>query len=214
MSDRRTGWLILIGALLALVLVPFVLFEDLSNAVTRWMLDATRSPVVLASGVAALLAVDVLLPVPSSIVSTGAGALLGAVWGTLASAAGMTAGCAGGYWLGRRFGRAGATRVVGAAELARAEGALTGFKEIALLVCRPVPVLAEASVVAAGTLRVPFLRFIAVVTIANVAVSAWYASIGSMARDRTTFVIAFLLAAVLPALALAARTCWSGRGQR
>lgn len=204
----------LIGALLALVLVPFFLFEDLSNAVTRWMLDATRSPIVLAAGVAALLAVDVVLPVPSSIVSTGAGALLGAVGGTLTSAAGMTAGCAGGYWLGHRLGRTGATRVVGAAELARAEGALTGFKEVALLVCRPVPVLAEASVIAAGTLRVPFPRFIAVVTVANVVVSAWYAAIGSMARDRTTFVIAFLVAAILPALALLGRKWWTGRGQR
>jgi uncharacterized membrane protein YdjX (TVP38/TMEM64 family) len=203
----------LIGALLALVLVPFFLLEDRSNAVTHWLLDATRSPAVLAAAVAALLAVDIVLPVPSSIVSTGAGALLGAAWGTLASAAGMTAGCAGGYWLGHRFGRAGATRVVGPAELARAEEALSGFKELALLACRPMPVLAEASVVAAGTLRVPFPRFIAVVTIGNVAVSAWYASIGSMARDRTTFVMAFLVAAILPALALLGRRWWSGRGR-
>jgi len=204
----------LIGALLALVLVPFFLFEDLSNAVAHRILDAARSPMALASGVALLLAVDVVLPVPSSIVSTGAGALLGVVWGTVASAAGMTAGCAVGYWLGYRFGRPGATRVVGAGELARAEEALSGLREIALLACRPVPVLAEASVVAAGTLRVPFARFMIVVAGANVAVSAWYASIGSMAHDRTTFVIAFLVAAILPGLALLGRKWWSRRGGR
>ncbi len=187
----------LIGALLALVLVPFFLFEDLSNAVAYRVLDATHSPLTLALGVATLLAVDIALPVPSSLVSTAAGALLGAGWGTLASTVGMTIGCAVGYWIGHRLGRAGATSVVGAEELARAEDAISGFREIALLACRPVPVLAEASVVAAGTLGVPFPRFLSLVTFANVAVSAWYAAIGSTARDRTTFVIAFLVAALL-----------------
>src|SRR5687768_16900574 len=152
----------LAGALLALVIVPFLFFEELSNAVTHRLLDATRSPVTLASAIATLLAVDVFLPVPSSVVSTGAGALLGAGWGTVASAVGMSAGCVLGYLLGRHLGRPGAIKLVSEAELARAEVAIARFREIAVVACRPVPVLAEASVIAAGTLRVPFLRFLVV----------------------------------------------------
>jgi uncharacterized membrane protein YdjX (TVP38/TMEM64 family) len=204
-SDHRFGWLILVGALLALVLVPFLLFEGTSNAIAASLLETTRSRPVLALTIAALLAVDVLLPVPSSIVSTGAGTLLGFAWGTAASAVGMTAGCLVGYWVGRRLGRAGAIKVVGESELTRAESAVSSMRDVALLVCRPVPVLAEASVVAAGTLRIPFARFAVVVATANVAVSAWYASIGTTAVDRRTFVLAFLVAALLPGLALLGR---------
>lgn len=211
MRAPRSGWLILVGALLALVLVPFLIFEEWSNAIAASLLDSTRSRPLLALVVAVLLALDVFLPVPSSLVGTAAGTLLGFVPGMLASTAGMTIGCCAGYWIGRRLGRAGALKVVAAGELARAEVAVSSFKDVALLACRPVPVLAEASVLAAGTLRVPFRRFVAVVTLANVAISAWYASIGTLAVDRTTFVLAFLVAAMLPALALFGRRLWLGR---
>jgi membrane protein DedA with SNARE-associated domain len=85
------------------------------------------------------------------------------------------------------------------------------MRDVALLVCRPVPVLAEASVVAAGTLRVPFARFAVVVAAANVAISAWYASLGATAVNTRTFVVAFLVAALLPGLALLGRR-WFVRG--
>jgi uncharacterized membrane protein YdjX (TVP38/TMEM64 family) len=210
-KEHRFGWLILIGALLALVLVPFFLFEDLFNSVSATMMQSAASRPLLALIVAALLALDVLLPIPSSIVSTGAGTLLGFPWGTAASAVGMTAGCLVGYAIGQRLGRVGATRVVGAAELARAEATVASFKDVALLACRPVPVLAEASVVAAGTLRVPFARFLVVVTAANIAISAWYASLGSKATDRTTFVLAFLVAACLPGVGMLVHRLWTRR---
>jgi uncharacterized membrane protein YdjX (TVP38/TMEM64 family) len=202
---------VLIGTLVALILVPFALFETPSTDFSNRVLAAARSRATASLVIGGLLAADVLLPVPSSVVSTAAGTLLGFVWGTIASASGMTAGCVLGYWIGRRFGRAGAVKLVGPKELARAETTLAGFREIALIACRPVPVLAEASVVAAGTLRVPFIRFLAIVTSINVAISAWYASIGSVATDARTFVAAFLVAALLPAIGLLGRAMWVRR---
>lgn len=211
MIDRRFGWWVLLGTLVAFILVPFALFETTSTDFSNRVLAAARSPATASLVIGSLLAADVLLPVPSSLVSTAAGTLLGFVWGTMASAVGMTAGCVLGYWIGRRFGRAGAAKVVGPEELARAEATLAGVRQIALIACRPVPVLAEASVVAAGTLRVPFVRFLVIVTTVNVAISAWYASLGSVAVDARTFVGAFLIAALLPALGLLGRAMWARR---
>jgi len=80
-------------------------------------------------------------------------------------------GCVGGLWAagalaGYALGRSGTPavrRFVGQAELARAERLVQRFGSAVLVVCRGVPVLAEASVVVAGTARVRFATFAAAV---------------------------------------------------
>jgi hypothetical protein len=48
---------------------------------------------------------------------------------------------------------------------------------IALMVCRPVPLLAEATVVVAGLTRLATLRFIAACAVANVFVALLFAGV-------------------------------------
>jgi len=208
---RAAGWWLIAGAVAALIIVPFVLFADDVTALSDRMLAAADSPRTRAAVIVALLASDVLLPVPSSIVSTAAGALLGFQLGTAASALGMTLGCLVGYGLGWRLGRAGATRLVGAQELERAASRVGRFRELAVLACRPVPVLAEASVVAAGVIHAPLARFVLVVSGANIAISAWYAAVGSTAASRWEFVLASLVAFLLPALGVFGHRLWTRR---
>jgi len=52
----------------------------------------------------AVLAVDLLLPVPSSMVATLGGAELGVVTGTACAWLGLTISAVAGWWLGRRAG--------------------------------------------------------------------------------------------------------------
>jgi uncharacterized membrane protein YdjX (TVP38/TMEM64 family) len=208
---RRSGWWIIAGLIVALVIVPFLLFADQVTAFSDRTLAAADSPLARASIVVALLASDVLLPIPSSIVGTAAGALLGFQLGTAAAALGMTLGCMVGYGLGRRFGRAGASRLVGPQELERAAARAVRFGEVAVLACRPVPVLAEASVVAAGVIRAPFARFLFVVAGANLAISAWYAAVGATAATQWEFVLASLIAFLLPAAGVFGHRAWRRR---
>jgi uncharacterized membrane protein YdjX (TVP38/TMEM64 family) len=172
-------WLLLAAILLALILVPFALFEDSMTAWARDFLMRPQASWILASGIAALLAGDLLLPVPSSIVSTAAGALLGFAAGTLASWAGMTAGCVLGYWLGVRAAREPARRILGEAEMLRMVRAQRRWGAWTVLLLRPIPVLAEASVVYAGMGALPFHRFLALTAAANLAISAVYAYLGA-----------------------------------
>ena len=175
-------WLALACVVLAAILVPFALLQEPITQWTQEWLARPQAPWVLGVGIAALLASDVLLPVPSSLVSVGAGALLGFGGGAFASAAGMTLGCIFGYWVGRRGARHPAEKLLGHGEMAKLERAHLRWGEWMVLLMRPVPVLAEASVVFAGMGSMRFSRFLAMTTLANVAISAAYAWMGANAR--------------------------------
>jgi uncharacterized membrane protein YdjX (TVP38/TMEM64 family) len=203
MQSRSTlaVWTLVWTAILALILVPFFLWEEAIFAWVRELLDRGRAQPYLGLLLAAVLAGDILLPVPSSLVSTAAGVLLGFAAGTLVSLAGMTAGCALGYALGR-FARAGLLdRIVGPDQLGKATASAARWGDWAVVICRPVPVLAEATVVVAGLTRRPWTRFLLLTTLANLGVSAAYALVGAYSLTAGSFLLAFAGALGIPALA-------------
>ena len=60
-----------------------------------------------------------------------------------------------------------------------------------IVLSRPVPVLAEASVIAAGFTGMPFAKFAALSALSNLGISAAYAYTGATAADRESFLLAF-----------------------
>jgi uncharacterized membrane protein YdjX (TVP38/TMEM64 family) len=96
-----------------------------------------------------LLIADVLLPVPSSIVMVAHGALFGVLWGTILSLLGSVGAAAFGFAIGRRGGAL-LERVVTPAERARASSILVRWGTLAIIVTRPVPLLAETVAIMAG----------------------------------------------------------------
>jgi uncharacterized membrane protein YdjX (TVP38/TMEM64 family) len=190
----------LLGALLlAVILVPFAVAGARMDAwsVARLQALADRRALV-ALLVAGLLAADVLLPVPSSIVATLAGATLGFAGGTLATLAGMTAGCALAYGIGRSVGAPAAARLVGADQAARLRPLARRHGDWGLVLTRAVPVLAEASTLMAGAAAMPFARFMAVTTAANLGIAAVYAAVGAFAASVQSFFLALAGAVLVP----------------
>ena len=188
-------WVLLIG----LVLLPFVLFEQPFNEFAAYVTRSETSRWLVAAAVFSLLAFDVFLPVPSSIVSTGAGALLG-FWGGAATVwTGMMAGCLLGYAVGQR-GSAAAGKLVGADGLERAAAIVRKYGDLTIVLCRPVPVLAEASVVFAGLVRAPFARFARLTLVSNLGIALGYSAFGAYSLSLDSFLIAFAGALVLPGL--------------
>jgi uncharacterized membrane protein YdjX (TVP38/TMEM64 family) len=162
--------------LLALVLVPFLAF---GGAVEARSQDAMAGPpAALAVTGAALLALDALLPVPSSIVATAMGATLGAWPGTLVNTVGLTAGCL----LGLLVGRSGspiAERILGRLLYARFVAWVQRYGIAAVLLCRAVPVLAEVSVIALGAARGRPGPILAAAAVADLGLGAVYAFAGA-----------------------------------
>ena len=103
---RRTSHLLFVLTLAAIAvpLIPFLLFGTRLDRIVGQWLDPLPSVPVMAGLEVAVLAADLLLPVPSSVVATLGGAHLGIALGTCCAWLGMTAGAAAGWWLGRVAG--------------------------------------------------------------------------------------------------------------
>jgi len=204
-KEKKKQWLFFCVIILAFILLPFFLFGEHIDSWTRDFLEsASGQPILVAIVLGLLLGTDILLPVPSSIVSTAAGLLLGFIGGTLTSLAGMVISCLVGFWLGAKFGRPLASRMIGAGELQWLEDKGRRFGDWVIVVARPIPVLAEASVLFAGMSRMPVNRFVMLSTLSNLAISAVYAAIGAMSATVNSFLLAMAGSILVPWLAMIA----------
>jgi uncharacterized membrane protein YdjX (TVP38/TMEM64 family) len=203
LSRTSVRWTFLVFLVLAFILVPYFLFATQLEAWTEGVLEAAADrSVLIAAFLAAVLAVDIVLPVPNSLVSTAAGFFLGFPVGTLVAWIGNTVSCILGYWLGARFGRPVANRLVGADELERLEEAAGRLGDWVIVISRAVPVMGEASVLFAGMSRMPIGRYLLVMTLSNLGMSAIYAAVGAFAAEVNTFLLAFLGACLVPGIAM------------
>jgi len=207
-------WAVIWIVLITLVLLPFFLFEDQFNAFAARVTSGDTAAGVAAFSIFALLALDIVLPVPSSIVSTAAGVLLGFWRGAAVIWLGMTVACLAGYFLGARASGM-ARRFVGDDGLRRAETLSRRYGDWTILICRPVPVLAEASVIFAGLIRAPFGRFAWLTTGSNLGIALGYAAFGAYSMRLDSFLVAFVGALAIPGVLMAlARLTFAKRGDR
>ena len=207
MRETRTGgWrtpVLLTLSLAAVIVVPFLAWgEPIERALSRAIADARGRPLAAASVLGGALAADILLPVPSSLVSTSCGAILGFWRGLFVSLAGMTVACVWGFGLGRLFGRPLVRRLAGERDLERFSALAERHGQWAVVLARAVPVLAEASVLLAGAGRYSAPRFFALTTLANAGISAAYSAAGACAAGADAFALAFAGAVGIPWLAL------------
>ncbi|HYI00151.1 TVP38/TMEM64 family protein [Hyalangium sp.] len=182
-GNALAGWAGFCGLLLAAILVPFFLFGERVEAAASAFLSARPPDWQVALVLGGLLAVDIVLPVPSSLVSTAAGGLLGFWLGTAASWTGMMVSCLVGYQLGARAGAPALRRMAGEAERARVARMAARHGRWFLLIFRAVPVLAEISIVFAGVSRMRRREFLLVSAISNLGISAIYAALGGSAAS-------------------------------
>lgn len=189
-------------ALFAAIIIPFAIWGDQFEAYgARLLHDATPS-VALATTLVALLAGDLVLPVPSSLLAVGTGAVFGIVGGTALITLGLSIGAWVGYEVGRSAGQAGVARWVDDAQRERLE-AFAAKRGLGLLVAlRAVPVLAEASVVVAGSSGMPRGRVLLSTTLANLMVATIYAAAGSIASDTGSLELAAMAGVGVPGLAM------------
>ena len=199
--------LLMLVLALAVPIVPFLIFGDPLERRIEEMIRGSMPRAAMAGLVVGLLATDIVLPVPSSAVSTVSGRALGFWPGAAASWLGMTLGAVAGFGLARAFGRPLALRLSGADDLDRIDVAAGRFGPLVLVLARPVPVMAEASVLLLGATRLPWGRFLIPAALSNLGIAAAYAALGTCVR----LPIAIAASLALPLVAAAAtRRFWPG----
>ena len=137
--------LIILVALLVPI-VPFAIIGELPGE--QWLSHQDGNALTFAISGAAILLLDIVLPLPSSIVGTLIGARLG-FWAGLAT---IWLGLTSGHCLGFLLARLALQRVN--AQMAEVPTLLVVF------LSRPVPILAEATALAAGASTIPFWHFL------------------------------------------------------
>ncbi|MBN1953577.1 MAG: VTT domain-containing protein [Anaerolineae bacterium] len=203
LNNATFRWIVLWTIILAIILVPFILFGAQIEGWTEHFLDTTADkPGWVSLVLGSLLALDVFLPVPSSMASTAAGFILGFLRGGITSLLGMTVSCLAGFWVGNHFGRPVAQKLVGSKELERMEELGRRFGDWVIVVSRPVPVLAEASVLFAGMSRMPLRRYVLLSLLSNLAISAVYAAVGAYSATVDSFLLAFGGSILVPLAAM------------
>jgi membrane protein DedA with SNARE-associated domain len=173
----RSGWFriaLFVLALFLLVLVPFFLLETQINELTSRLLNDDRSYAVIFMLVVLGLSLDIFLPLPSTVIAATGAVLLGGVPALIAVWLGLSIACVLGYEFGASAGHATLKRMVSDKQLARLAWMENRIGLGALVVCRFVPVLAEVSVLMAGSAGVSRPVFYPLCVTANIAVAYTY----------------------------------------
>jgi uncharacterized membrane protein YdjX (TVP38/TMEM64 family) len=180
-----------ISLLLLFPLIFFLIVEQLNVPILtdpRYLMQARSVSVALVA--IALLTADIFLPVPSSLVMITNGAVFGVVLGTLLSLLGSLGAGLIGFLLGRRAGSL-LARFVPPEPLLQANQLLKKWGLLAIIVTRPMPLLAEMTVIVAGTSTIGW-KNMALATFAGSLPSAvLYALTGATAASSDNVWLAF-----------------------
>ena len=184
--------MVIIAALLIPIL-PFVIIGELPGE--KWLSSTDDDALLFGLTGSGLLTIDILLPVPSSIVGTLLGARLG-FWAGLIS---IWAGLMVGNLLGYAIARFAATRLRSwLPEFPRATTLAFVF------LSRPVPVVAEAMSLTAGATRMAILPYVSACAAGNLIYASVLAGNGAALVPNALVGPGLIVPMLLPVIAWAA----------
>ncbi len=146
----------------------------------RGLGQSTGSSAIVAAIIIGLLVVDLLLPVPSSVVMAVSGMLLGPFIGGIVSFLGAMAAACLGFWACRLGGAKAYRRLVSEAEVGKSSDWFRRYGVIAIVVSRPIPMLTEILSCLAGLTELPFRTFFFAALLGTLPICFVYSIVGSL----------------------------------
>jgi membrane protein DedA with SNARE-associated domain len=193
--------LFIIALVLLVPIVPFCFLGDgFERELENWFSQRISST-ELAWTVVLLLASDIVLPIPSSLLSTLAGSRLGILNATCLSWLGMMIGSILGFGLARWIGPPLVQRFAGAEDLESLHRLAKHYGALTLAITRPLPIFAEAAVLLLGMSRLSWKTFLTVACLSNGAIALVYACLGWFAFQQGHLAIALAASLALPLFA-------------
>ncbi len=197
---KRT--LILVASVAGAIIASKILLENvlgirLEPLLERWIAHAGGGS---ATTIIALLAADLFLPIPSSLIMVLSGAAFGVGWGALLSLIGSV----GGEWLGfelvRHYGRRASARIVGDDEIDRLSRVFARHGAAAVAVTRALPVVMETMSVVAGLSTMTRRMFLVASLLGTAPIVFVYAYAGAVSRQTGSLVPAIVMLIAVAAL--------------
>lgn len=190
-----------VGSIVILGLSWLFFDESMAQFVVEWR-DQSSSSYVYSMVVITVLSADLLLPIPSSLVMTHAGQTLGVFTGTIVTLFGLTMGSCVGYASGRWLGESVVLRSVREFDQITLQRLIDKNGVLVLVLLRPVPILAEASVLLLGLGKMNFGQFLCWLTISNLAICLFFTKWGAWAAEQNIPEIVSLLISIAIPLVL------------
>lgn len=206
-SKRLNRYWIAAAAVVVAFTVVFVAVEAANISVLTEPRSVMDEGAAAAAAGVLLLVVDALLPVPSSIVMVLLGAFFGAGAGAALSMIGRVGAAAVGFAAGRGGGRL-MGRALRPEERARGDAFLERWGWLAIVLSRPVPLLAESVMVLAGVSPMRWRRALPAAALGSLPEAVVYGITGAAVAtfDTTATVFLALLAVAGVAWAMARRS--------
>lgn len=195
-------YLLITAAMIAFFLLLFVAVEAFGVPLLKdprpWM---KHGSILAASLGVGLLIADVVLPVPASLVMVANGSLFGVMAGTLLSLLGSVGAALFGFAIGRRGGRL-LNRVVTLQEQERVNQLLARWGTLAIVLTRPVPLLAETVSIMAGASSLGWGQVALAALVGSFVPALLYALTGAAVANLQSTALMFV------AVLLVTGSCW------
>ncbi len=169
-----------------LIIITFLLLEDLETFFVSSLNAVSNHPLSYTLVSFLVLASDIILPVPSSIVMYTNGYVLGLFSGATLSLIALMIGSVVGYYLGK-FTSMG----IKSTSDIRTQTILSNYGALSILVTRGIPIISESISIVCGYNQLPFKQYFIMNLIGYIPLCLLYAFCGSIGYNRDTFLISF-----------------------
>ena len=207
-------WII---SLLVVCATPLLLFSEHRQEQIASIFSgswAGEPSLFTAAVIIGLFAGDIILPIPSTAVCAVAGKVFGTVVGSILCWMGLNISAAIGYGMARFIGWPAVKRFSDEDAVSQVKGSVERFGVWPLVAMRPIPVLAEASILLLGLYQYPPARFWPPVVLSNLVVAIVFVALGSWFAERDQFWLGIVLASLVPMALLGIWLVVFARGEK
>lgn len=190
----KSIWIPLIITILAVICV-FMVYENLEEEFVQTLNQLQQAKWHYVLGSFLILSADIVLPVPSSIVMYMNGFVLGLLAGTVLSFVSLMSGSVIGYYLGKLTSNG-----IKAQKEERAHHFLLKYGDLAIIITRGIPILAESICVVCGYNKMPFKNYFFLNAIGYFPLCLLFAFFGQSGYDSNNFLFSFILSLLVSAV--------------
>jgi uncharacterized membrane protein YdjX (TVP38/TMEM64 family) len=177
------------------IITIFYFFKDLETSITELLIHCSNNTYTFTFISFSVLLVDIILPIPSSIVMYLNGYILGTLTGSLVSLASLSIGALIGYYIGKL-----SSYGLRAKEDQHTKEIISKYGVLAIIITRGIPVISESICFVYGYHKMPIKHYFLFNLIGYTPLCLLYAYFGKVGYDKNTFLLSFGFSLLMAAL--------------